>query len=377
MYRKSYLMISFRIPILRVALIACRTIASSLLLFHVFSSVCHGLVETCEELQAAFDLTKTQNVVIQVHPFVHIDCVDFTTMSMDSNTLTVESSENIDNFHGNSNLNQIRFEVTNGAKLFWETNVILYGSDRHDVDGGGLFIGEGSTIRFKNNVEMVDFGVRSVPEEGSDYASYFRSGGCVYTDGYFRVDGEATFTNCDVRGGPGGGLFVGGKGSVLFNGGLDMSDISIFGEFGTNGGGIYNEGKVNVKGDAKFENLAARSGGAIYNAVGAQFRFKNGANADFLHCTMVDGTAGALHNEGYLKFSGPAIFVDTETPAIFISSDGNTVLSGNSVFRDTYVDSHAAILVAAGGELVIPNSVIFLDNETECSRVNYLEDDDC
>lgn len=345
----------------------------------LFSSVCHGLVQTCEELQAAFDLTKTQNVVIQVHPFVDIDCVEFTTMGMDSNTLTVESSEaDIDSFLGSSNLKQIRFEVTNGAKLFWETNVKLSGSsDRHDVDGGGLFVGDDSTVRFRNNLEMVDFAVRAVAEEGSDYVTYQRSGGCVYTDGYFRVDGEAKLNNCDVFDGPGGGLFVAENGSVLFNGGLEISDINIAGEFGTNGGGIYNTGKVNIKGDAKFENLTARSGGAIYNADGAQFRFKNGANADFLDCTMVDGTAGVLHNAGFLKFSGRALFVDTETPAIFIDSEGKTVLSASSVFRDTYTDSHAAILVDAGGELVVPSSVIFIDSETECSRVNFLGDDDC
>lgn len=354
-----------------------RTIASSAGLLLLLSGVCHGLVETCEELQAAFDLTKTQNVVIQVHPSVELDCADFTTMSMDSNTLTVESSEDLNSSSATFNLHQVRFEVTNGAKIFWETNVKLHGSDRHDVDGGGVFVGEGSTVRFRNDVELVDFGVRAAAEEGSDFASNQRRGGCVYTDGYFRVDGHATLTNCDVRDGPGGGLFVAKQGSVLFNGGVDISDISIFGEFGTNGGGIYNEGKVNIKGDAKFENLAARSGGAIYNAAGSQFRFKNEAKADFLDCTMVDGTAGALHNAGFLRFSGPALFVDTETPAIFIGSEGRTVLSGESVFRDTYQDSHAAILVQAGGELVLPSSVVFIDSETECSRVNYLEDDDC
>ena len=54
------------------------------------------MVETCEELQGAFDLTKTQNAVIQVHPFVAIDCINFTTMSMNSNSLNVESSEDLD-----------------------------------------------------------------------------------------------------------------------------------------------------------------------------------------------------------------------------------------------------------------------------------------
>ncbi|CAN0510530.1 unnamed protein product, partial [Scytosiphon promiscuus] len=73
----------------------------------------------------------------------------------------------------------------------------------------------------------------------------------------------------------GGALYVGTEGSVLFNGALVISDVSIIDDDGGNGGAIYNEGKVNIKADAKFENLNARSGGAIFNAIGAQFRFKN------------------------------------------------------------------------------------------------------
>lgn len=337
------------------------------------------MVETCEELQAAFDLTKTQDVVIEMHPFQEIDCGDITTMSMDSNSLTVESSEDITSFLGNSNLHQVRFEVTNGAKLYWETNAIFYGTDGQDVNGGGLFVGEGSTVRFLNDVEMVDFGVRPVLEDGSDYASYVLSGGCVYTDGYFRVDGVATFNNCDVRDGPGGAVYVGVEGSVLFNGGLDVSEISIFGEFGTYGAGIYNDGKVNIKGDAKFESLAARAGGGIYNAENAQFRFKNSAKALFIDCTANDSTGSAIFNEGYLKFSGPALFVESSSaPTIYVGSEGKTVLSGNSVFWDTYDDSTSpAIYVNTGGELTIPSSVTFVDAATDCDMVEYRDDESC
>ena len=130
----------------------------------MFLSVCYGLVETCEELQAAFDLTKTEHVVIEMHPFQDIDCVNFTTMAMDSNSLTVESSEDLDNYHGSGDLYEVRFEVTNGAKLFWETNVEFHGTDEQDVDGGGVFVGEGSTVRFLNDLEMTNVGACFMPE---------------------------------------------------------------------------------------------------------------------------------------------------------------------------------------------------------------------
>ncbi|CAM9958961.1 unnamed protein product, partial [Laminaria digitata] len=78
------------------------------------------------------------------------------------------------------------------------------------------------------------------------------------------------------------------------------------------GAGIHNKGEVNIKGDAFFDSLHARNGGAIYNAAGAQFRFQNQATAVFIHCYAQDDyVGGALYNEGYLAFSGPALFYIT------------------------------------------------------------------
>ena len=342
------------------------------------------MIETCDELQAAFDLTKTQDVVVEMHPFQDIDCVNFTTMSMDSNSLTVSSSENIDNFFGNADLYQLRFEVTNGAKLFWETNVEFNGPEGQDVNGGAVFVGEGSTVRFLNDLLMTDVGVRSVTDESSDFASYELSGGCVYTDGYFRVDGDATFTSCEVTGGgesspgPGGAIYVGEEGSVLFNGAVEMSSISIIDDEGGDGGGIYNAGKVNIKGNAKFESIRARNGGALYNAAGAEFRFKKQATAVFIDCTSHDGIGGGLYNQGYFKFSGPALFVELDAPTIYVSPSGETVLSENSVFFDNEDTSNPAILVWSGGEIDIPSSVSFIDDiDSDCSTVYYVEDESC
>lgn len=161
----------------------------------------------------------------------------------------------------------------------------------------------GSIIRFLYEVRMTDFGVRSVAGMG-DYSSYVLSGGCVHTDGYFTVDGEAPFARCEVGGGgetspgPGGALYVGETGSVLFNGKLEKSEVSLIDEDGNNRRGIYNKGKVNIMGDATFDELRAEGGGAIYNAVGAQFKFRNNATALFVGCRAHDDYSGALFNEG-------------------------------------------------------------------------------
>lgn len=336
------------------------------------------MVETCEELQAAFDLTKTQDVVIEMAGSADINCVEFTTMSMDSNTLIVEASGD-----GTLNLYEIRFEVTNGAKLTWEPNVHFHGTDDRDANGGGVFVGEGSTIRFLNDLTMTDVEVTSVPEESEDSASYTLSGGCVYTDGYFRVDGKATLTRCDVAGGgeaspgPGGALYVGEEGFVLFNGELEISEASIRDDDGSNGAGIYNLGKVNIKGDAVFDDLSAEVGGAIFNGKNAEFRFKKGAKALFRACSAAYDEPTALYNQGYFKFSGPAEFVEMDAPSII--TYGKLVLSEDSVFYSDDDVSSPAVIVGAGGELTVPSSVLFVKSnaEIDCSTVYYRDEDIC
>ncbi|CAN0365360.1 unnamed protein product, partial [Laminaria digitata] len=82
----------------------------------------------------------------------------------------------------------------------------------------------------------------------------------------------------------------------------------------------------NIKGDAKFDDLRAESGSAIYNAAGAQFRFKSGATALFTDCSAFDGIGGALYNLGLFTFSARAVFVNTNAPSVYVGSTGRTVL---------------------------------------------------
>ena len=86
---------------------------------------------------------------------------------------------------------------------------------------------------------MVDVSLRVVPPNR-----------CVYVDGYFVVEGEASFVRCENSGGgesppgPGGVMYVGPTGSVLFADTVYMAEVSIIDNEGNNGAGIYNEGKV-------------------------------------------------------------------------------------------------------------------------------------
>ena len=316
-------------------------------------------------------------------PFQVIDCVTATTMSMDSNTLTVQSSEVLDNIPGLSVLDQVRFEVTNGAQLIWEPNVEFHGPTLQTVDGGAVVVGEGSTVSFLNDLLMDGISILNVADGGSDLAQETLNGGCVYNNGDFRVGGDATFTNCKAMGGgesvagDGGVMYVGETGSTVFNGALEMAYVSIADDDGGNGGGIFNEGKVELKGDATFESLRGGNGGALYNAAGAEFTFMDQATALFVDCQSQHGVGGALYNAGNFMFSGPASFIDLATPIIYVASTGVTVLSDNSVFVDTGL-LDPVIRVATGGVLDIPVSVSFLgDVGSGCHTVYSDEDDSC
>ena len=349
--------------------------AAAALLF--LPGVCHGQEEitTCEELQAAFELTQTQDVDVLISPAADIECASYTNMTMSSHVLTVSSSEDMERFSATTLLRRVRIEVTGGAKLFWETHVLFDGVEGEDDqlnDGGAVYVGEGSTVRFWNDVEMRDVSIINERREDSDYASFVRSGGCVWTNGYFRVDGAAILTRCDISGagesppGPGGAVYVGEKGSVLFNEGVAITETSITDDFGGQGGAIYNLGKVNIKGNSRFEDLRAAEGGAIYNGQDASFIFRKGATALFRDVSNRDSEGSALFNRGYFKFSGPALFVDAAPPAIVTVGDSETIISKDSAFYqlgypgETEYPDDEAISFAEEGILEVPSSVIFV-----------------
>lgn len=303
----------------------------------VIPGVARGLIETCEDLQAAFELTQTQDVVDEISTFADIECPTFTNMTMTSNTLTLNAAEELSRNSGATSLTNVRLEVTGGAKLVWETSVFFRGDEEEEnnVNGGGVFVGEGSTVRFLNDVEMRDVRITNERDEDSDNASFVRFGGCVWTAGCFQVDGETTFTGCAIVGagesppGSGGAVFVDETGSVLFNQGVAISETFITNDGGGDGGGIFNLGKVIIKGDSRFEELSARSGAAIYNGEDARFIFKSKASAFFRDLSTRDSEGSALVNLGFFRFSGPALFVDAEAPVIVAADGSKTIISRN------------------------------------------------
>jgi len=344
-------------------------------------------LKTCDDLHEAVDMAISEYVNVTMHPFADIICDNFTTFTLSDYGLGIYSTNDDPNhtFHGDSNFQNVRFEVINGAKLTFETDVLFEtledNEDVRDVNGGAFYVGEDSSVQFLGNFETKNIGVRSETEESSDFSDHQDDGGCIWNNGYFRVDGDAVMTGCKNKGGGesspgrGGAIFNGVNGSMLFSNGVDISEVRLTDDEGNDGGGIYNLGKVNIRGDSRFFELYAESAGAIYNGEGAVFKFKDDATALFYRCKAFDGVGGAIINNGLFKFSGPALFIsgaaDDRGIQISIGSSGKMKLKKNSYFFDNVC-----------GESTYSKTTQFVNSESKydeilCEGVYFEEGEIC
>lgn len=368
----------------------------ALLLFPLAFGNSQTLLETCNDMKVAVDATKNGDVDVLMYPFARIECANFTTFTLlEGNDLTITSSENLENYHGSSTFENVRFEVVNGSSLSIENNAFFRGFDEQDVNGGAIFVGKGSSVTFMNDFTTRDVGVRSVTDESSDFASYQLSGGVIYNEGKITIEGVSEFYSCENGGGgesspgPGGCVYNGETGFMLFKGGVHMNEVSIIDDEGNNGAGFYNVGRVNIWGDSKFSEMYAETAGAIYNEKGAKFNFRKGASVIFSECKASDGKAGVIYNNGEMKFTGPALFLEGRSywvgGAIVIGGDGDMKMSKDSVFFKNISDddSGAPVFVHTGGSLDISmDDVHFIENlafsgEPTCGTVFFEEDGVC
>ncbi|CAM9710020.1 unnamed protein product, partial [Ascophyllum nodosum] len=154
-------------------------------------------VATCADWETAVDATLTEDTtaIVTSSSFTFADCgeIIFKTLEVKNNDLTVESDV------ASLTLVQfldIRFEVTNNAKLTFtmDAEFTLTEDKEPEVNGGFLLVENGSTARFNKNLEVTGFRVKCVRD--GDFCGEVFDGGCVWNEGYFRVDGYATFTAC-------------------------------------------------------------------------------------------------------------------------------------------------------------------------------------
>ena len=376
------------------------------------SSETDGDIVDCDTFGQYVQLANEQDVVGRIHPFADIVCGNFTTFKLNGGhelSLVAPNGINIENFFGSILFENVRLEVTNGSKFVTElvTTFELPGkfNERNgfatfeypDVNGGSLYIGVDSNVVFLNDVKFQDIGVRSQTVEDSDFSDHQNNGGVVHNNGFFRVNGFATFLRSENSGGGesspgmGGAIFNDVTGSVLFQGGVEFNDISITDDEGNNGGAIYNLGKVNIKANSKFVNLRAESGGAIYNGSGAKITFRDNANVLFDTCRAFDGSAGAIFNGGNITFAGPALFVNCDSPndggVIVVSDSGSMNISKDSYFFNTRTGGgsmfqSAPVIVRTGGSLkfnakkvsFVGSQNFFPDEDSKVCEGVYFED---
>lgn len=361
-----------------------------------------GDIQSCQDMVDLFDRAGSESVTATMDPFQDVICDEFTTITLDSGyDVTILSSEDdLDNFFGRAVMRKLRLEVLGGSKVTFEVNtgfeLDLDEDDYPDVNGGALYIGQDSNVVFLNDFHVTDVGVRSETVDGSDFPDHQNDGGVINNNGFFRVNGDATFERCENSGGGegspgrGGCVFNGENGSMVFEGDLEMSDVSITDDEGNSGGGFYNLGKVNVKGDSLFDLLRAETGGAIFNGEGATFNFRSGGSTAFVANRAQDGNGGSVHNLGNMNFRGPVLFLQSTAEYLggAVFNSGSMKFGDMAIFFDVRAEDFtgAPVYVDDGGELDFKESdVVFLDIEVDeladplltCKGVYFEGDDAC
>ena len=331
--------------------ISCLLLVSS---FHLenalgYNSTDGWMIESCEDFTSAVKDTSNGHVYAMMHPFADVECLNHTTFNLTSgNSLEIYSSESLENHFGSSGFTNVRLHLSNGSSFVIENNVFFSSeendfSDLPDVNGGAFFVEEGSEVRFLNDLSSRYIGVRSQTVEDSDFPDHQNSGGFLYNNGKFVVEGKATFRFTENSGGgegsPGDGGIVWNNGTVLFKGGVEMTDVSILDDEGGDAAGFYNLGVVRISGDSKFSRMFAETAGGIYNGKDAKFIVRNGASVLFNECKASDGVAGAVFNRGYMKFTGPVLIVESRSyyqgGAIVVDSGGEMKFSKDLVVFGT------------------------------------------
>ena len=347
-------------------------------------------VLSCDDLHALVENSTRGDIVRAMDPFADIVCPNFTTFNISSgNSVTIKTPERLVNTQGSTNFINVRFNVTNGSSLTLENNVYFVGEDApwlgvefgdqedlRDVDGGAIYIGVNSEVNLMNDFESKSIGVMSTTGEDSDFAEIQRTGGVIFNEGNFTVGGESTFISCENLGGgesspgPGGCVYNGESGRMMFKGGVEMRDVSITDDEGNSGGGFFNLGVVHINGDSKFSRMRAEEAGAIHNGEGATFIFCGGASVIFNECTSgSDGLAGSIFNGGYMEFTGPSLFLEGSSRstggAITVGNHGELKLSENAIFfeNESGDSTGAPVYVRSGGIVEFSkDGVLFINN---------------
>ncbi|MCM1494252.1 MAG: InlB B-repeat-containing protein [Bacteroides sp.] len=205
-------------------------------------------------------------------------------------------------------------------------------------------------------------------------------GGGIYNSGFFELSGGSISGNTTLDG---GGVFNASKGNFIMTGGT-ISNNTVVSKIDTDnpgGGGIYNEGTIQIKGGSISGNQAEDYGGGVYNGYQSHFEMSDGeivGNSTTLGggIFVASGTAqisggkisnntalegGGIRNAARLSISGGTISENKATLGGGIENKATFILTGGTISNNTAISLGGGILngriLDLSGNPVVKNNV--------------------
>ena len=309
----------------------------------LIASVSSMELRSCDDLHEVFNMAKERNVNTTVESSATIQCEELTTFTLDGYDMGVYYAGDDGRTYVTVDLYNVRFETMGGSELTWEPNVNFEykREDLEHVEDLPDFEGGALHIGEGSTVNFLnDFQTTNV----GILSESRTDGGCVWNQGKLSVRGNTIMTNCENYGFEDGS---GGEGGAIFNGvngTVNMNNVEISESYAqeSNGGGFFNSGKVSIFGISTFSGMMSKNGGAIFNDIGGVFTFKKNTNMVFSDC-RADKTGGAVYNLGTFKFSGLA--------SVFTA--GSSSSRGGQIY------------IGEGGYMKLKNTSLFMNNKSE------------
>ena len=237
------------------------------------------------------------------------------------------------------------------------------GSATATHNGGGVYVSENATFKLVG---------------GSVYGNKAKNGGGIYTEGAVIVSSGSIYGNEASENG--GGIHVGSTArcsvsSTCVIGGSTAAEANK----AVNGGGIFNDGEMQIYGGKICGNSATSYGGGVYVNSSASINMTGGtiggANGSYKNSAVY---GGGVYSKGkvYLE-DGSISYNSASTYGGGIYSDGSTAyfsIDEGEVSHNTALNSGGGVYVT-GGNLVMDDTGSITQNEAKYGAGMYVTGD--
>ncbi|MFI3165028.1 MAG: right-handed parallel beta-helix repeat-containing protein, partial [Bacillota bacterium] len=230
---------------------------------------------------------------------------------------------------------------SSGVCAYNETSVYIENAtisgNGSTTDGGGVYIQNATNVTIKNstisnNSAENGGGVYIASTETAKLSGNTISGNSAENGGGVYIDATATATETATLSGNtisgntattyGGGVYIDATATATETATLSGNTIS--GNSAENGGGVYNDGTLEMNGDEISGNTATENGGGVYN-VGTSLTMNGGK----ISGNSTTARGGGVYNGGGFFVSGTVVIsgnsVGTWSGDVFTASAANNV----------------------------------------------------